>query len=139
MRGRAVDLSARLRPVGRAKAFINAQRAASVFDSPAVAPLAEKLDRLTEKSVRENGVLDTQAVARDLFDMMYGALNLASVVAMVDRAVKIDALSRLLTEAIGRCSTTDGRIDFLDVSSFILEELARNSNDYQQARRSAHP
>lgn len=138
MRGRAVNLSAKLHPVGRARAFVNAQRGVSVLDSPAVAPLAEKLDLLTAKSVKDHGVLDTQAVARDLFELMYGALNLASLSATIDRAVKIDAMSRLLTEAIGRCTTTDGRIDFLDVSSFILEELTRNPND-QQARRSAHP
>jgi len=52
-------------------------------------------------------------------------------VSRMDRVVEdvgaIDALSRLLTLAIEKNTTKDGRVDMKDVAAFVLAEMKRNT------------
>jgi hypothetical protein len=57
-------------------------------------------------------------------------LNGPQSVARLDRILEdetaIDALSRLLTEAIEKRQAKDGRIDMRDVAAHVLAEMKRN-------------
>ena len=46
--------------------------------------------------------------------------------ALVDRSEAVDALAKLLTEAIETRTAKDGRIDMRDVASHVLTELGRH-------------
>jgi hypothetical protein len=57
---------------------------------------------------------------------LYGPKAVERFDQIMDDVVAVDALARLLTEAIERNTTKDGRIDMKDVASHVLGEMKRH-------------
>lgn len=57
---------------------------------------------------------------------MYGERAVVRFDKVLDDEVAIDAFSRLLTEAMEKCQTKDGRVDMRDVAVHVLREMKRN-------------
>ena len=57
---------------------------------------------------------------------IYGPRAVGQFTQIMDDVVAVDALARLLTEAIERNTTKDGRIDMKDVAAHVLGEMKRH-------------
>lgn len=55
-------------------------------------------------------------------------LRNSSIERILDEETGVDALSRLLTEAMQKSQTKDGRVDMKDVAAFVLAEMKRSGS-----------
>ncbi|HYV99695.1 MAG TPA: hypothetical protein VE967_19705 [Gemmatimonadaceae bacterium] len=80
--------------------------------------------------VVDNGVLSGVARPtpglRQRMRLLYGKSAVERLDQIVEDTTAIDALSRLLTEAMEKCQTKDGRVDMKDVAAFVLGEMKRH-------------
>lgn len=73
-----------------------------------------------------SGVARPTEKMRRQMRMMRGPRAAAQLDQILEDTVAIDALARLLTEALEKCQTKDGRVDMRDVAVHVLREMRRH-------------
>lgn len=72
------------------------------------------------------GVARPTRKLRARLEMIHGRGFVERMDRVVEDETAIDALARLLTEAIEKNQTRDGRVDMKDVAAHVLAEMRRN-------------
>lgn len=72
------------------------------------------------------GVARPTRKMRRQMSLMHGHATVERLDRIVEDVTAIDALARLLTEAMEKCQTKDGRVDMKDVAAHVLGEMKRH-------------
>lgn len=76
--------------------------------------------------VQLSGHARPSAALRRSLGIMYGPGAQKKLEEALDAETAVDALARLMTEAMEKNQTKDGRIDMRDVAAHVLKEMKRN-------------
>lgn len=72
------------------------------------------------------GVARPTKKLRARLEILHGKGFVERMDRIVEDTTAIDALARLLTEAVEKNTTKDGRVDMKDVAAFVLAEMKRH-------------
>jgi len=76
-----------------------------------------------KREIQISGVAFPSTTVRARFGLRTGVpLSAKTLQTIMAEETAVDALSRLLTEAMQKCQTKDGRVDMRDVAHFVLKE-----------------
>jgi len=73
-----------------------------------------------------SGVAHPTRKMRALLKLARDDVNPRLLDGVVEDSVAIDSFARLLTEAMEKCQTKDGRVDMKDVAAFVLGEMRKH-------------
>jgi len=73
-----------------------------------------------------SGIARPTKKMRRLLGLARDGVNPRLLDSVVEDSVAIDAFARLLTEAMSKCQTKDGRVDMKDVAAFVLGQMRKH-------------